>query len=434
MGDSRRGKLQLWGGIECTVNRVAERYFDQLHYTGHHERPSDLDLIAGLGIRVLRYPVIWERSERSPTELDFTWADERLARLHGLGIEPVVGLVHHGSGPRHTSLVASCFSTKLASYAEQVARRYPWVNMFTPINEPLTTARFSGLYGHWYPHGRDDRTFVAALLEQCRGIALSMEVIRRANPYARLVQTEDMGYTRSTESLRYQADFENERRWLSLDLLSGRVSRGHSMYDYLLRSGATPKQLGFFLDHPCPPDIVGINYYVTSERFLDGRCHLYTESQIGGNGRHRYADVEAIRVCEEGLRGPARILNEAYQRYHRPVVMTEAHIGCSVAQQASWLSYAWHSALEAREQGAEVHAVTAWALLGAHGWDRLVTEEGGKYEAGALCVASGVPELTPLAEFITQLARGNTPETEPGWWTLPERLGYEPHRSCSRAA
>ena len=69
------------------------------------------------------------------------------------------------------------------------------------MNEPLTTARFSGLYGHWHPHGRDDRTFVRALLTECKATVLSMAAIRRVNPHAQLVQTEDMGFTRSTHSL-----------------------------------------------------------------------------------------------------------------------------------------------------------------------------------------------------------------------------------------
>src|SRR3954463_10189650 len=125
MGDGRE-KLQLWGGIECTVNRVGERYFDQLEYSGHQDRPGDLDMVASLGIRVLRYPVIWERSERPDGATDFTWADQRLAEVSQLGIEPVLGLVHHGSGPPHTSLVAECFAEKLAAFATQVARRYPW--------------------------------------------------------------------------------------------------------------------------------------------------------------------------------------------------------------------------------------------------------------------------------------------------------------------
>jgi len=433
MGDSQE-KLQLWGGIECTVNRVADRYFDQLRISGHHDRLSDLDLLADLGIRVLRYPVLWERCELESGEVDFAWTDERLGRLRELGIEPIVGLVHHGSGPRHTSLVQGCFPEKLAVFAEQVARRYPWVSRFTPVNEPLTTARFSGLYGHWYPHGRSDRSFVRALLDQCRGIALSMQAIRRVTPDAKLVQTEDMGYTRATEGLCYQADFENERRWLSLDLLAGAVSPKHPLWGYLLRSGATSKELAFFLDQRCPADVVGINYYVTSERFLDDRCGLYPPHRLGGNDRHRYADVEAVRVCEEGLLGPGAILSEAYHRFRKPVVMTEAHIGCSVTQQASWLAYAWNGANQAREGGADVRAVTAWALLGAHGWDRLCTEEGGQYEPGALSLRDGLLEPTQLAGFLKRLAGGQLLDTERGWWTLPERLTYEPHRSRSRAA
>jgi|SRR6478735_985799 len=422
-------RLQLWGGIECTVNRVAESYFDQLKFSGHHDRSSDLEAIAALGLRVLRYPVLWERSERSDREFDFGWADERLAKLYELGVEPVLGLVHHGSGPLHTSLVSDCFAEKLAAFAKKVARRYPWVSMFTPVNEPLTTARFSGLYGHWYPHGRSDRTFVRALLTQCKAVALSMEAIRSVNPRALLVQTEDMGYTRSTPNLRYQADFENERRWLSLDLLSGAVSRKHPLHDYLLRSGARPEELRFFLEHPCPPDIIGVNYYVTSERFLDDRYERYSPDKRGGNGRHRYADVEAVRACRDGLIGPARILSAAHQRYLRPVVMTEAHLGCTPNQQASWLAYAWNSALEARRGGADVRAITAWALLGAHGWDRLVTKEGGSYEAGAFSVQNGVLQSTPLADFIKRLASGDLTATERGWWTMPDRLLHAPTRS-----
>src|SRR3712207_2719887 len=92
---------------------------------------------------------------------DWAWADERLGRLRELGITPIVGLVHHGSGPRHTSLIDPAFADGLAAFARAVAERYPWVAYYTPINEPLTTARFSGLYGHWYPHGRDQRPIIS---------------------------------------------------------------------------------------------------------------------------------------------------------------------------------------------------------------------------------------------------------------------------------
>jgi dTDP-4-dehydrorhamnose reductase len=163
--------LELWGGTECTVNRIGADYIDQTVRTGHHARLDDLDLIASLGVRAVRYPVLWERV--APSGLahpDWRWTDQRLARLRELNLRPIAGLVHHGSGPRDTSLLDPEFPHHLASYARAVAERYPWLLDYTPINEPLTTARFSALYGHWYPHRRDDLAFAQALLNECRGV------------------------------------------------------------------------------------------------------------------------------------------------------------------------------------------------------------------------------------------------------------------------
>ena len=190
------GVPELWGGIECTLNRVGDRFHNQLALSGHLGRPDDLDLIAQLGIKTLRYPVLWEMvAPQGLSSPDWSWADQQLTRLQALGIEPIVGLIHHGSGPLYTSLIDPAFPDKLARYALLVAQRYPWVKSFTPVNEPLTTARFSALYGHWYPHLRDDRAFVQALLQQCRGIVLAMRAIRQEIPHAQLVMTEDLGCT-----------------------------------------------------------------------------------------------------------------------------------------------------------------------------------------------------------------------------------------------
>ena len=77
-----------------------------------------------------------------------------------------------------------------------MAERFLWVRDFTPVNEPLTTARFSALYGHWYPHGKDHPAFARALVIQCRAVAESMRAIREVTPGARLdvfeVEAEDV--------------------------------------------------------------------------------------------------------------------------------------------------------------------------------------------------------------------------------------------------
>lgn len=420
---SGRSLPELWGGVECTVNRVGDAFFDQLEFSGHSRRLDDLDRFAELGLSRLRFPVLWERTAPLPTEPDrFDFADLGLRRLSELGVRPIVGLLHHGSGPRHTSLLDPCFAQEFAAYAKRVARRYPHVGAYTPINESLTTARFSGLYGHWYPHRRDDRAFVRMLLNETHATVGAMRAIRSVNSHAALIQTEDIGCVRSTPKLRYQADFENERRYLSLDLLCGRVGKGHPLYDYLLANGASERELGGLRDDPSPPDVVGMNYYVTSERFLDEHLARHPPVCHGGNGRDAYADVEAVRACPEGLYGPGRILGDIYQRLRLPIAVTEIHLGSSVDQQQSWLDYVIGEARGASARGVPILGLTVWALLGAFGWDALVTRPRGKYEPGVFELVGGKPKPTELAEHVKAVARGELPEVVPGWWTLPGRL------------
>jgi dTDP-4-dehydrorhamnose reductase len=423
--------LELWAGVECSVNRVGDRFFDQLERNGHARRVEDLDRFASLGVRALRYPVLWERiAPKGLESADWHWATERLERLRELQVRAIVGLVHHGSGPRSTSLVDPAFPKKLAAFARAVAVRFPWIKDYTPVNEPLTTARFSGLYGHWYPHGHDDATFARAFLTQCRAVVLAMRAVREVNSSARLIQTEDLGKTFSTRALSYQAEFENERRWLTYDLLSGRVRRDHPMWDYLRWVGIEESELAWFTDNPCAPDIVGINHYLTSERFLDERIARYPPNTHGGNGQHVYADVEAVRVCAEGTAGPHALMKEAWERYRLPLAITEAHLGCTREEQLRWLKEIWDGAQDLRREGADVRAVTAWSLLGAYDWHNLLTREEGHYEPGVFDLRAPAPRPTALAHMLRELAHGREHDhpvlTTPGWWRRLDRLHYPP--------
>ncbi len=380
-------------------------------------------------MRALRYPVLWERT--APDGLaraDWTWADERLGRLRELGIRPIVGLVHHGSGPPSTSLVDPAFPDRLAEYAGAVAARYPWVEEWTPVNEPLTTARFSGLYGHWYPHGRDDATFARTLVIQCRAVVLAMRAIRRHVPHARLVQTDDLGKTHGTPTLAYQVELENERRWLGFDLLTGLVGADAPMRGWLEGAGVSPDELDWFLENACPPDVVGINHYLSSERFIDERLERYPPESHGGNGIHAYADVLAARVLADGPAGPYVLLRETCERYGLPVAVTETHNGCTREEQLRWLDEVWQAAERLRAEGADVRAVTIWSLLGAVDWDTLLTQRRDRYEPGVFDVSGPQPRATALAEMARALGEGRRFEhpvlAAPAWWRRSERVWY----------
>jgi dTDP-4-dehydrorhamnose reductase len=430
--------LKLWGGIECTINRVGNQRFDQLARGGHYQRADDLTRIAALGIRTLRYPLLWERAATERAEVfDWQFADERLARLEELDIEPIVGLVHHGCGPDHVDIQSGQFARGLAVYAGQLARRHPQLESYTPVNEPLTTARFSGLYGHWYPHARSDRVFARILVNQCRATVLAMRAIREVNSSASLVQTDDLGTIYSTGRLAYQAEFENHRRWLAWDLLCGSVDQRHPLFRYLRGCGIADDELAWFLDNPCPPDIIGIDHYVTSDRFLDESLHRYPRDSWGSNGREAYADVDAVRVLDRPGTSLRHIILDAWQRYRLPLALTEVHIGCTPAEQMRWLDDAWTTSARLAATGVDVRAVTAWCLLGSYDWDSLLTQARGRYEAGAFDVSSGTAQATALAGYIAALTAGEFPVeiarvlSEDGWWRQKERLLYGAEHSIA---
>ena len=423
--------LELWAGPECTVNRVGQQFNDQMQSSGFAHRLGDLDRLASLGITRLRFPMLWERTAPAePGVYNWHWSDERIKHLRALQVEPIAGLLHHGSGPAYTHLLDPAFAQQLADYAQAVAERYPEISAYTPVNEPVTTARFSGLYGLWYPHHCDDSSFVRALLNQMRGTVLAMRAIRVVNPLAKLVQTDDLGFTSSVPCLQYQAKFENQRRWLSFDLLCGRVGRSHPLWSYLRHHGATEVELFEFVDRPCSPDIVGLNCYLTSERFLDNRIAGYPAHLHGGNGRDAYADVEAVRVQGPTIGGFEARLREACARYNLPVVLSEVHLGCTREEQLRWLHQAWHTASTLREEGLDIRAITAWAAFGTYDWNSLVTRADRHYESGLWDVSSGKPRPTALATLAGELANGKTP-THPvlagsGWWMRDTRLEYPP--------
>ncbi len=254
-----------------------------------------------------------------------------------------------------------------------------------------------------------------------------MRAIRRAVPAARLVQTEDLGKTFSTAPLRYQAAHENERRWLSLDLLCGRIDSKHAWHKILFGAGIGWAEIEQFESGEARPDIIGINHYLTSERFLDHRTHLYPWLEPGGNGRDTYVDAEAVRVKRlEPDTGIEPRLREAWERYRIPIAVTEVHHGCHRDEQLRWFAEVWDTAKRLRGEGMDLRAVTFWSLFGNVDWRFLLTERNGHYDTGAFDVRSGTPGRRSSPTPPRAYARGEEFDhpalDSPGWWRRPPRL------------
>ena len=91
----------------------------------------------------------------------------------------------------------------------------------------------------------------------------------------------------------------------------------------------------------------------------------------------------------------------------------------------------WDAANGAREAGADVRAVTAWAALGTRDWSSLVTRLQGDYEPGLFDVRAPEPRPTALAHMVRSLASTGTYDHpalgNPGWWRCADRVIYPEH-------
>jgi dTDP-4-dehydrorhamnose reductase len=379
--------LELWASPEPTIARIGEsEWRDQLAETGHHARPEDVDLIASLGVRAARYPVLWERA-------DFAWAHSRLERLSKLGVEPIVTLLHHGSGPAYTSLVDPEFPHLFAAYADAAAQAFPWVRRWTPINEPLTTARFATLYGHWYPNLRDETAFGRAIANEALAIQLAFERIRARIPQAELMTTEDLqGFTAANAAAESDAAFLRERSYLSLELVMGRVVEGHPLWRYLTETaGVSSASLRAIAERAVSPDTVGWNWYPYSERVLWRR-------------HGELVDVGAVTLEGYAI-SPRPLLREAYRRLGRPQAIAEVHLHAEENSRAEWLLARYEDARALQAEGVPMTAVGAWAAFGMIDWDSLLCERRGVAEDGIFTFsANGTPQETAVSRTLRQLA------------------------------
>ncbi len=414
-----RRLIDYWASPEPTVARIdAHAMRDQLHETGFDERAGDIERIASLGVVASRFPVLWERAAPlHPEERDFTWGQERASRLHALGVAPIVTLLHHGSGPHYTHLLDDAFPKSFAAYAEAAARALPFVRAFTPINEVLTTTRFSTLYGVWYPNARDDAAFGRALVHQARATQLAMARIRTVTPDARLVTTEDLqGFVAGDVRMESYVAFLRERRWLALDLIEGRVDKDHALYTWLRdAAGIAEATLADVRARATPIDVAGFNHYPHSERYLFTRAN----GTIG--------DVPAVYVRGATDLRCAPLLRDAAERFPT-LALSEVHVNAIASERVAWLLEHDADARALLASGIRATAVGAWAAFGMRDWHSLLRRHEDITEDGIFTFAgtNGTPQETPVAAALRHLTSGEIAAAQalatPGWWTRDERF------------
>jgi dTDP-4-dehydrorhamnose reductase len=122
------------------------------------------------------------------------------------------------------------------------------------------------------------------------------------------------------------------------------------------------------------------------------------------------------------------LLKEAYEHLQLPIAVTECHLHSTREEQMRWFNEMWETVNELKADGVDIRALTAWAIFGLHGWNKLVTEPWGTYEPGVFNLSTGCPRPTALARLIQVITKHKVyyhPVLETnGWWKRNTRVRY----------
>jgi beta-glucosidase/6-phospho-beta-glucosidase/beta-galactosidase len=342
-----------------TINNGRTRV-DQMDSCGHYERwREDFDLVEDLGIQFLRYGPPIYRTFLGPGKYDWEFADITLADLKRRDISPIIDLCHFGVPDWLGNFQNPDFAPQFAAYAGAFADRYPWVQLYTPVNEMFICAIFSAKYGWWNEQMKTDRGFVTALKHIVKGNVLAMMEILKRRPDAIFVQSESSEYFHADSPAAIgPAEKMNSRRFLSLDLNYGRRVDSE-MYEYLMDNGMTREEYHFFLHNRLKQHcILGNDYYMTNEH----RVHADGLTESSGE-----------------VFGYAEITRQYYNRYRLPVMHTETNMreGPRGDEAVQWLWKEWANVLRIRNVGIPTVGFTWYSLTDQVDWDTALREQNG---------------------------------------------------------
>lgn len=320
---------------------------------------QDIQLVKEMGINFLRYGPPLHKTFTGHGNYDWAFADLAFEEIRRLDIVPIVDLCHFGVPDWIGNFQNPEFPELFAGYARAFALRFPWVQLYTPVNEMYICAVFSSVYGWWNEQLSSDKAFVTALKHIVKANVLAMQAILEVRPDAIFIQSESSEYYHAENPQAIKpAEIKNARRFLSLDLNYGRRVDSE-MYEFLMDNGMTRDEYHFFLDnnlkHHC---IMGNDYYITNE--------------------HRVAADGSTRASGE-IFGYHVITSQYYDRYQLPVMHTETNInqGPRGDEAVNWLWKEWANVLRVRNDGLPIVGFTWFSLTDQVDWDTGLRENNG---------------------------------------------------------
>lgn len=353
---------------------------DEMEKTDHYRRwRQDFQLVKELGIEFLRYGPPYYKTHTGPGQFDWSFTDETFNALKEMDITPIVDLCHFGVPDWLGNFQNPEFPYYFAEYAKAFAQRFPYLKLYTPVNEIFITAMFSAQYGWWNERLHSEKEFVNALKNLSKANIMAMRAILEVQPDATFIQSESAEYFHpaSPDALP-KTRFLNQKRFLSLDLTYG-YPLNVSMYEYLMDNGMTKEEFRWFAENQVKARcIMGNDYYVTNEHLVYPDGHSHASGEVFGY----YV-----------------ITQQYYKRYRLPIMHTETNIKMPACTE--WLFKQWANVHRLKHDGVPIVGFTWYSLLHQVDWDTALREDAGVVNELGLYDLDR--EIMPVGEAYRQL-------------------------------
>ncbi|MBC8141466.1 MAG: family 1 glycosylhydrolase [Armatimonadetes bacterium] len=370
-------------GIECSYPKIQNNTIrrDQLAECGHYDNyKQDLALIKDMGLKAVRYGLPYYSIHTAPGKYDWSFADDAMREIQRLELTPILDLLHFGVPDWMGDFQNPELPMYFAEYAGEVAKRYPWVRFYTPVNEIFVTAKISAKEGGWNEGRKDDRSFVTAIKNCVAASILANHRIAKERPDCVIVQSESAEYVHEARAEQgAEVRLLNKLRFLSLDLLYAHPIDS-DVCMYLVDNGLTRAEFDWFMaGEPPGYQIMGNDYYGRNEKILlpDGQL-----------------------LESEDVLGWYNITRTYYERYRKPVMHTETNT-LFADRNVAWLWKQWMNILRMRQDGVPVLGFTWYSLIDQIDWDCGLTEKNNRVNPCGLYDLQRQPR--PVADAYRQL-------------------------------
>lgn len=347
------------GGFEGADHLNGEGLpLDMAAANGHHLHfESDYADAARLGLRSVRESIGWRLGEAGAGRYRLARAVAMAQAARRQGVQLLWTLMHYGT-PADVSVLDDAMIARFAAFAAEVARvlapHSDAPTVYTPINEIGFLAwavTATGMMAPYVPpspaeapllEGHDDGARpeppdlgYEVKVRLVKAALAAMRAMRQVDPHARFLHVEPVVHIvapREQPALAPLARQAAAYQWQAWDMLAGRERP---------ELGGSPDWL----------DLVGVNHYHSGQWELGTGRRL---SWAGGDPRRRAF---------------AHQLAEVWQRYRRPVLLSEtSHVG---EGRAAWLMHIADELARAQAEGVPIAGCCLYPLVDRPDWGDL---------------------------------------------------------------